>query len=167
MTLIIDNGPEPIVANIETATIENTNYRTTMWTGKNLQLTLMSIDSGHDIGLEVHDTHDQFLRIEQGLATVSFGVNKDDLRTFQAGISDAIFVPAGTWHNLASVGGIPLKVYSIYAPPQHAHGTVHATKEAAEAAEAAVTASIPAPDSDSVPAPITPTDEVVNPENSL
>ena len=70
MTDIIDNGPAPTVANIETATVENTNYRTTMWTGVNLQIILMSIDPGHDIGLEVHDTHDQFLRIEQGQATV-------------------------------------------------------------------------------------------------
>jgi mannose-6-phosphate isomerase-like protein (cupin superfamily) len=132
---IIDNGPAPFVVNIETATIENTNYRTTMWTGNNLQLTLMSIDPGHDIGLEVHDTHDQFLRIEQGLATVSMGPNKDQLQTWQASISDAVFVPAGVWHNLASIGEIPLKVYSIYAPPQHPHGTVHLTQAQAEAAE--------------------------------
>jgi mannose-6-phosphate isomerase-like protein (cupin superfamily) len=135
MTDIIDNGPAPFVVNIETATIENTNYRTTMWTGNNLQLTLMSIDPGHDIGLEVHDTHDQFLRIEQGLATVSMGPNKDQLQTWQASISDAVFVPAGVWHNLASIGEIPLKVYSIYAPPQHPHGTVHLTQAQAEAAE--------------------------------
>ena len=135
MTDIIDNGPAPFVVNIETATIENTNYRTTMWTGNNLQLTLMSIDPGHDIGLEVHDTHDQFLRIEQGLATVSMGPNKDQLQTWQASFSDAVFVPAGVWHNLASIGEIPLKVYSIYAPPQHPHGTVHLTQAQAEAAE--------------------------------
>ena len=135
MTDIIDNGPAPTVANIETATIENTNYRTTMWTGKNLQLTLMSIEPGHDIGLEVHDTHDQFLRIEQGLATVSMGPSQEQLQTWQASISDAVFVPAGTWHNLASIGEISLKVYSIYAPPQHQHGTVHVTQEEAEAAE--------------------------------
>jgi len=136
MTNIIDNGPSPIVANIVTAAIDNTNYRTTMWTGNNLQLTLMSIEPGHDIGLEVHDTHDQFLRIEQGLATVSMGPSQDQLRTWQASMSDAVFVPAGTWHNLACIGEVPLKVYSIYAPPQHAHGTIHVTKEEAEAAEA-------------------------------
>lgn len=135
MADIIDNGPAPTVANIETATIENTNYRTTMWTGENLQLTLMSIDPGHDIGLEVHDTHDQFLRIEQGLAKVSMGSSKEQLQTWQASISDAVFVPAGTWHNLESVGEVSLKVYSIYAPPQHPHSTVHVTQEEAEAAE--------------------------------
>jgi len=137
MTDIIDNGPSPIVANIVTAAIENTNYRTTMWTGNNLQLTLMSIEPGHDIGLEVHETHDQFLRIEQGLATVSMGPSQDQLRTWQASMSDAVFVPAGNWHNLECIGEVPLKVYSIYAPPQHAHGTVHVTQAEAEAAEAA------------------------------
>lgn len=135
MADIIDNGPAPTVANIETATIENTNYRTTMWTGNNMQLTLMSIDPGHDIGLEVHDTHDQFLRIEQGLAKVSMGPNENQLQAWQASVSDAVFVPAGSWHNLESVGQMPLKVYSIYAPPQHPHGTVHVTQQEAEAAE--------------------------------
>lgn len=137
MTEIIDNGPAPTIANLVTATVENTNYRTTMWTGKNLQLTLMSIEPGHDIGLEVHDTHDQFLRIEQGLAKVSMGPSAEQLQVWQASISDAVFVPAGTWHNLESIGEMPLKVYSIYAPPQHPHGTIHVTKEDGEAAEAA------------------------------
>ena len=136
MVEIIDNGPEPLVTDIETATVENENYRTTLWTGKNLQITLMSIEPGHDIGLEVHDTHDQFLRIEQGKAAVSMGPTKDQLQTWSASSDDAVVVPAGTWHNLVSTGDVPLKVYSIYAPPQHPHGTVHITKEEADAAEA-------------------------------
>ena len=136
MTDVIDNGPNPLVANIESLTIENTNYRTTLWTGKNLQITLMSIDPGHDIGLEVHDTHDQFLRLEQGQATVSMGPNKDQLEVSKAGNGDVLVVPAGTWHNLISSGDVALKVYSIYAPPQHPHSTVHTTKEDAEKAEA-------------------------------
>ncbi|NCQ53950.1 cupin [Candidatus Saccharibacteria bacterium CG11_big_fil_rev_8_21_14_0_20_41_19] len=137
MTEIIDNGPSPLVTGIEAATIENTNYRTTLWTGSNLQITLMSIEPGHDIGLEAHPTHDQFLRIEQGQATVSMGPSKNELRVWQVGDGDAIVVPAGTWHNLISNGDVPLKVYSIYAPPQHPHGTVHVTKEESEKAEAA------------------------------
>ena len=136
MTEIIDNGPAPLVTNIETATLENTNYRTTLWTGANLQITLMSIEPGHDIGLEVHPTHDQFLRIEQGKAAVSMGPAKDQLQTWAASISDAVVVPAGTWHNLVSTGDVALKVYSIYSPVQHPHGTVHVTKEEADAAEA-------------------------------
>lgn len=132
---IIDQGPEPIVTNIEQATLENTNYRTTLWTGKNLQVTLMSIQPGHDIGLEVHDTHDQFLRIEEGQATVYLGGTKENLETKQAADNDVVIVPAGTWHNLVNTGNVALKVYSIYAPPQHPHGTVHVTKEEADAAE--------------------------------
>ena len=136
MTDVIDNGPNPLVTNIESLTIENKNYRTTLWTGKNLQITLMSIDPGHDIGLEVHDTHDQFLRVEQGQATVSMGPNKDQLEVSKAGNGDVVVVPAGTWHNLISSGDVVLKVYSIYAPPQHPHGTVHITKEDGDRAEA-------------------------------
>ena len=136
MAEIIDNGPAPLVTNIVTATLENTNYRTTLWTGVNLQITLMSIEPGHDIGLEVHPTHDQFLRIEQGKAAVSMGPAKDQLQTWAASISDAVVVPAGTWHNLVSTGDVALKVYSIYSPVQHPHGTVHVTKEEADAAEA-------------------------------
>ena len=135
MTNIIDIGPAPLVVNIEKDTIENSNYRTTLWTGVNLQITLMSVDPGDDIGLEVHSTHDQFLRIEQGQATVNMGPNQTELQTWTANPSDAIVVPAGTWHNLISIGEEPLRVYSIYAPPQHPHGTVHITKEEGEAAE--------------------------------
>ncbi|HEX9153309.1 MAG TPA: cupin domain-containing protein [Candidatus Saccharimonadales bacterium] len=131
-----DNGPEPFVTNIEKATVDNTNYRTTMWTGRNIQLTLMSIEPGKDIGLEVHTDHDQFLRIEQGQATVYMGPDKEHLQTWQASDNDAIFVPAGTWHNVVNTGQAALKVYSIYGPPQHPHGTIHITKAEADAAEA-------------------------------
>ena len=131
-----DHGPAPFVQNIEEATLANTNYRTTLWTGKNLQVTVMAIEPGHDIGLEVHDTHDQFLRIEEGKARVSMGPAQDDLQIWEANNDDAVIVPAGTWHNLENIGDEPLKVYSIYAPPEHAHGTVHATKAEADEAEA-------------------------------
>ncbi|PID97426.1 MAG: cupin [Actinomycetales bacterium] len=124
-----DFGPKPYVVNIEKETVENTNYRTTLWTGENLQLTVMSIEPGDDIGLEVHDDHDQFLRLEAGKALVQMGPTEDEL-TFEETATDdwAVFVPAGTWHNLTNVGDEALKVYSIYAPPEHAHGTVHVTK---------------------------------------
>lgn len=135
MMNIIDSGPMPLVTGIETLTLENTNYRTTLWTGKNLQITLMAIQPGHDIGLESHETHDQFLRIEQGQATVKMGPSEDNLETWTANDGDAVVVPAGTWHNLISSGNVPLKVYSIYAPVQHPHGTIHVTKEDADLAE--------------------------------
>ena len=131
-----DYGPEPFVVNIEEATKLNDTFRTALWTGDYLQLTLMSIDVGDDIGLEVHHDHDQFLRIEQGQGLVQMGDRRDRL-DFRRNVYDnyAIFVPAGTWHNLTNTGNIPLKLYSIYAPPEHAPGTVHETKAIAEAAE--------------------------------
>jgi mannose-6-phosphate isomerase-like protein (cupin superfamily) len=96
----------------------------------------MCIEPGHDIGLEVHPNIDQFLRIEQGQAAVQMGPTAEDLQTWQAGADYAVVVPAGTWHNLINSGDESMKVYSIYSPVQHPHGTVHITQEEAEAAEA-------------------------------
>ncbi len=132
---IIDGGPNPFVGQIEKLTIQNENYRTTLWTGPNLQVTLMSIKPGGDIGLEVHEDVSQFLRIEQGQASVLMGSSQIDLSETQAGDGDAVIVPAGTWHNLVNIGQDDLKVYSIYAPAEHPHGTNHITKEDAEASE--------------------------------
>jgi mannose-6-phosphate isomerase-like protein (cupin superfamily) len=95
-------------------------------------VTVMAIQPGHDIGLEVHEDHDQFLRIEQGTATVYLGESEDALEQTTAHDDDAVFVPAGTWHNLVNSGSDVLKVYSVYAPPEHPHGTVHATKQDAD-----------------------------------
>lgn len=131
-----DYGPEPFVVNIEKATKQNNNFRTALWTGKHLQLTLMSINPGEDIGLEIHPNLDQFIRIEEGQGLVKMGDRKDKL-DFQEKVYDdfAFIIPAGKWHNLINTGNRPLKLYSIYAPPQHPKGTVHATKAIAEAAE--------------------------------
>lgn len=128
-----DYGPEPFVINIEEATKQNNNFRTALWTGKHLQLTLMSINPGEDIGLEIHPNLDQFLRIEEGQGIVKMGDKKDRL-DFQANVRDdfAFIIPAGKWHNLINTGNRPLKLYSIYAPPQHPFGTVHKTKKDAE-----------------------------------
>lgn len=123
-----DNGPNPYVVNIEEETLANENYRTTLWTGKYLQATLMMIQPDDNIGLEVHDDHDQFLRIEQGTALVQMGETQDDLNEWEAHSDDAIFVPAGTWHDVVNIGQEPLKLYSIYAPPEHPHGTVQSVK---------------------------------------
>lgn len=130
-----DHGPNPYVVNIEELTLQNENFRTAAWTGSNLQMTLMTIQPGDDIGLEVHEDHDQFLRIEEGLATVLMGDSEDQLDSWDAEDDYAIFVPAGTWHNVVNTGDQPLKLYSIYAPAEHAHGTIHETKADAEAAE--------------------------------
>ena len=124
-----DHGGEPYVVNIDRATKSNNNYRSALWTGKYLQLTLMSIRVGGDIGLEMHPDTDQFLRIEYGIGLVKMGENKCSL-TYQkrVGPGYAIFVPAGTWHNLINVGNVPIKLYSIYAPPNHPTGIVQRTK---------------------------------------
>lgn len=131
-----DYGPQPFVVNIEEATKQNNNFRTTLWTGEHLQLTLMRINPGEDIGLELHPNLDQFVRIEEGNGIVKMGAQKDYLN-FQKNVSAdyAFIIPAGTWHNLINTGREPLKLYSIYAPPQHPYGTIHVTKADAEAAE--------------------------------
>lgn len=124
-----DYGSGPLVLNIEKATKQNDTFRTALWTGNYQQLTLMSINVGEDIGIEIHPDVDQFLRIEQGQGLIKMGYRRDDLN-MQGSVSDsdAIIVPAGTWHNLINTGSIPLKLYSIYAPPKHPHGTVHKTR---------------------------------------
>lgn len=130
-----DHGPNPYVVDIEELTTSNENFRTAAWTGKCMQMTLMAIQPGDDIGLEVHEDHDQFLRIEEGKARVEMGPTETDLQTWEAEDDYAIFVPAGAWHNVINTGDSPLKLYSIYAPAEHPHGTIHATKAEAEAAE--------------------------------
>ncbi|GIO36490.1 hypothetical protein J41TS12_13510 [Paenibacillus antibioticophila] len=131
-----DAGPNPFVVNIEKVTEQNDTYRTAIWTGEHLQVTVMSIGVGDDIGLEVHPSTDQFIRIEEGQGLVQMGDRQDHL-DFEARAHEnyAVMVPAGTWHNITNTGNKPLKVYTIYAPPHHPHGTVHLTKAAAKAAE--------------------------------
>ncbi|MBM7824277.1 mannose-6-phosphate isomerase-like protein (cupin superfamily) [Arcanobacterium pluranimalium] len=128
-----DQGKKPWVIDIEKETLNNENFRTTMWTGEKLQLTVMTIPVGGEIGLEVHHGIDQFLRIEQGKGLTQMGPSEDNL-DFEAEVSDddAIFVPADTWHNVTNIGDEPLKLYTIYAGPDHVPGTVHKTAQDAE-----------------------------------
>lgn len=132
-----DYGAEPYVFNIEEATVENNLFRVAKWTGANFQVTLMSIEPGDDIGLEVHEDHDQFLRIEGGVGFAQMGGEPGNF-ALEQDVEDgyAVIIPAGSWHNVTNTGTTPLKVYSIYAPAEHAHGTIHETKEDAEEAEA-------------------------------
>ena len=95
-----------------------------------LQVTLMSIPVGEDIGIEMHDNLDQFIRIESGCALVQIGSHKQHLNEQKRINSNyAILIPACTWHNIINIGCVPLKLYSIYAPPQHPYGTIQKTKE--------------------------------------
>jgi len=125
-----DYGAEPTVLDIDAHALSNDNFRLALWTGTKLQVTLMSIPVGGEIGLEQHSETDQFLRIEDGQGKVMMGDTKESL-TFirKAGKDFAIIIPAGKWHNLINTGDKPLKLYSIYAPIEHPHGTVHKTFE--------------------------------------
>lgn len=132
-----DYGTQPYVVNIEELTKQNDKFRVAKWTGTNLQMTVMAIQPGGEVGLEVHDDHDQFLRIEEGSAKVVMGPAEDNLDFEKEAEDDfAIFVPAGTWHNIINTGDGALKLYSIYAPAEHPKGTVHETYDEAMAAEA-------------------------------
>jgi mannose-6-phosphate isomerase-like protein (cupin superfamily) len=109
--------------NIEEKTLENNDFRRVVFTGKNSQLVLMTIQPGDEIGQEVHDEHDQFFRIEAG--TAKFIVDNE---TFIGEDGFAVVVPAGVQHNVINSGVDELKLYTIYSPPEHADGTVHKTK---------------------------------------
>jgi mannose-6-phosphate isomerase-like protein (cupin superfamily) len=123
------------VGNIEQQTLENETFRMVVFTGGHTQLTVMSIEPGDDIGGEVHDGHDQFLRIESGRARVELGGSEGAPEDVHEVEDDwAVIVPSGTWHNVINLGDVPLKVYSLYSPPEHPVGTVHRTKADAEAA---------------------------------
>lgn len=124
------------LAAIEKLTLENENFRTVVYTGEHVQLTLMRLAPGDDIGWERHGHLDQFLRLEQGQARVDFGRNEDAVDESHEVSDDwALIVPAGVWHNVVNTGQGEVKLYSLYSPPEHADGTVHVTKEEAEAAE--------------------------------
>jgi mannose-6-phosphate isomerase-like protein (cupin superfamily) len=125
---IEDIGPQPHAFDIERAAVQNGDYRSVAWSGRFLQVTLMSIPVGGDIGLESHADTDQFLRLEAGSGRVQMGTAKDQM-SFEAEVSDGwcVLVPAKTWHNITNTGTVPMQVYAIYAPAHHKPGKVQAT----------------------------------------
>ena len=130
-----DIGGEPWILNIEKATLTNDNYRVANWTGNYLQLVFMSLKPGEIIDLEMHEGHDQFIRIEQGEAHVKMGKMENDL-SFDEKVSDdwAILIPAGYWHSIENTGNTYLKLYTLYGPPEHKKGTMNKTIEEAKEA---------------------------------
>ena len=131
-----DLGAKPIILDIRKETICNQNFRTAIWTGGFLQITVMSIPLGGEIGLEMHDDLDQFVKVESGFANVYMGHTKQCVKfAGRVNANYAILIPAGTWHNIVNASGCPLKVYSVYAPPKHPIGTVHKTKLDSDLAE--------------------------------
>jgi len=112
------------VDNIEQETLQNENYRKVLFTGPNMQLVLMTLQPGEDIGMEVHEEHDQFIRIEQGTAKVVLNGEETEVAD-----DFAIVIPAGTEHNVINTSDSDLlKLYTLYAPPEHPEGTVQQSK---------------------------------------
>ena len=116
------------VGDIETLTEDNRDFRRVLYTGKQMQLVLMALQPGEEIGSEVHDDRDQFFRVEAGKGEIVI-----DGTTSQVESDMAMIVPAGARHNVRNTGGEPLRLYTLYAPPEHREGTVHATKAEADA----------------------------------
>ena len=114
--------------NIEQRTVENDNFRQVLYTGRHLQLVVMTLPPGCDIGEEVHDDRDQFFRFEEGKGVV-------DIDGVENPVEDdfAVIVPAGARHNVRNTGSEPLRLYTVYGPPEHLDGVIHATKADAEA----------------------------------
>jgi len=113
--------------NIEQRTVENEDFRRVLYTGHNLQLVLMTLQPGEEIGEEVHEDRDQFFRIEEGSGVV-------DIDGVENKVEDdfAVIVPAGARHNVRNTGSQPLRLYTIYAPLEHKDGVIQSTKEEAD-----------------------------------
>jgi mannose-6-phosphate isomerase-like protein (cupin superfamily) len=118
------------VGDIEELTEDNKDFRRVLYTGKHLQLVLMALKPGEDIGEEVHADHDQFFRVEKGKGEVWIDGVRSKIKS-----DDAIIVPAGAKHNVINTGDKSLKLHTIYGPPDHKDGVVRATKAEAEATE--------------------------------
>jgi mannose-6-phosphate isomerase-like protein (cupin superfamily) len=114
------------VQDIEGVAVKNTEFRRVVYTAKHTQLVVMALPAGEDIGAEVHEL-DQFFRVEEGTGEAVL----DGVRTaIRAGF--AVLVPAGARHNIMNTGGVPLKLYTLYSPPNHRDGVVHHTRKDAE-----------------------------------
>jgi mannose-6-phosphate isomerase-like protein (cupin superfamily) len=124
------------VGDIERRTLENDTFRTVLFTGEHAQLTVMRLPPGEDIGRERHPDRDQFIRIEEGQARIELSAREDRIDEAHDASDDwAVVIPAGMWHNVINTGAGELKLYSLYAPPEHTDRTVHRTKADAEAAD--------------------------------
>ncbi len=124
-----EHGGEVYSANISKIAFANQNFRESVWTGKYLQMTLMSIPCRSEIGVELHSDTDQYIRVEHGIALALTGNNKDALcNKYKLNTGEAIFIPAGVWHNIINIGRRSLKISSVYAPPHHPKCTVEKTK---------------------------------------
>ena len=126
----VDAGDTPLLINLPIAADRNGFFRQALWTAEGLQLTVMSIPPGGEIGVEMHDHLDQMLRVEEGVALVQIGKCAENLHDERrVGAGCAVLIPRGTYHNLKNLSRSPLKLSSVYGPPAHPKGTVHRTAE--------------------------------------
>lgn len=124
-----EHGGEVFATNVSRMAYRNDSYRESVWTGDYLQMTVMSIARGGEIGVEMHGDTDQYIRIEHGSAIAMIGDNEKDLdKSYRLFSGDAIFIPAGYWHNIVNTGRCALKISSVYAPPHHPKCTVEKNK---------------------------------------
>lgn len=119
-----------LVADIEELTEKNGDFRRVLYTGKNLQLVLMAIEPGGEIGEEVHEDRDQFFCVEEGKGAVVIDGERSEIKG-----DHAIIVPAGARHNIINTGDKPLQLYTLYAPPAHRDRTLHPTRADADASK--------------------------------
>lgn len=118
------------IGDIEDMTESNEDFRRVLYTGKHLQLVLMTLQPGEEIGEEVHDTHDQFFRFEEGKGELWIDGKRSRVES-----DYAVIVPAGALHNVVNSGDKPLRLYTLYGPPEHRDGVVRSTKAEADASE--------------------------------
>lgn len=118
------------IADIQALTERNSDFRRVLYTGKHLQLVLMALQPGEEIGEEIHEDRDQFFRVEKGNGEIVIDGNRSKIKT-----EDAMIVPAGAKHNVVNTGDKPLQLYTLYAPPEHGDGVVHITKGDAAASK--------------------------------
>ena len=131
-----DFGGKACLIDIRNEALSNENFRKVIWTGEHLQVTVMSIPAGGEIGLEMHDDVDQLVKVEGGCANVYMGACKHQVKCMgKINANYAVLIPAGTWHNIINACSCPLKVYSVYAPPKHSQGTIHKSKLDSDLAE--------------------------------
>jgi mannose-6-phosphate isomerase-like protein (cupin superfamily) len=125
-----DHGNKPYVFNACELARQNRNYRTTIWTGVHMQLTLMCIPAGTDTGIEMHNNFDQLIRIESGMGKIEMGGSRSELsQKADLNACTTVIIPKGTYHRIISTGNQPLRLLSVYAPPAHKYGTVDRTKD--------------------------------------
>ncbi len=124
-----DYGDNPLVINLDKAVQQNNNFRLALWTGEHFQITIMCLKAYEEIGFEIHNHLDQMLKVVSGFGMVIMGKDeKGEQKKIKIGPGSAIIVPMGTNHNVVNTSQQPLKLYSIYAPPQHPFGTVQKNK---------------------------------------